>query len=407
MSQASARRRWLSPVNAVVLTQFMSSFADNLNFFIIIGLIKRQGFDNPDQYVTYIQIGFLAVYVLLAPIVGAFADRNAKSGVLLVGNMFKALAILLMMVGLHPALCYSILGIGAVIYSPAKYGILTELTNTDEQLLKANSKIEGTTILAILLGTVAGGILAEISDFAGLITCFGIYTASILLTFLIPKKEGNKKLQYGESAKEFLKDTATLFKNAQANFSLIGTGAFWLTAAVLRIALVAWLPANLGITDTDQQSYIIGVTAVGVVVGSIVMPKLIPVHKMYISYVYGFLMVLSVMITAFMHNLILTLIMLFLIGVFGGVFLIPMNTILQNVGKDLVGAGKTIAVQNLVENALTITGLFIYLFLTSKIDIQYAVVGMGAILLAFVLYLTTRLGAIKASIGRATGKMGE
>jgi len=392
---ARSPRRWLNPVNSVVLTQFMSAFSDNLNFFIIIGMLKRQGLENPDQAVTYIQIGFLAVFLILAPFVGSFADRNAKSGVLMVGNLFKAAAILLLIFGLHPIFCYAILGIGAVIYSPAKYGILTELTSTEEELLRANSKVEGTTILAILLGTVIGGFLAEYSDLLGLITCFVVYGLSFGLTFLIPKNPGNSQIQYMAAAKRFFQDTRTLFRHPQAQFSLIATGAFWLTAAVLRIALVAWIPANLGITNTDQQSMIIGSTAIGVVLGSVLMPKLIPVGKMYLSYYFGFLMVFCVLITAFMHNLILAVIMLFFIGVFGGIFLIPMNTILQTVGKDLVGAGKTIAVQNLVENSLTIIGLFIYLYLSTKVPIQAAVIGMGVILLVFILFLLPKLSMLR------------
>lgn len=388
-------RKFLSPVNAVVLTQFMSAFSDNLNFFIIIGMLKRQGLENPDQAVTYIQIGFLSVFLILAPFVGSFADRNAKSGVLLVGNLFKAAAILLLLFGVHPILCYAILGIGAVIYSPAKYGILTELTQTEDELLRANSKVEGTTILAILLGTVIGGLLAQYSDMLGLLTCFAVYAASLLLTLLIPKIPGNQQIRYMASAKQFLKDAGKLFRHPQAQFSLIATGAFWLTAAVLRIALVAWIPANLGIEDTDQQSLIIGCTAIGVVLGSIIMPKVIPAGKLYLSYYFGFLMVICVMITAFMHSVWLSVTMLFLIGVFGGIFLIPMNTILQHVGKDIVGAGKTIAVQNLVENSLTIIGLFIYLYLNTKVPIQLAVVGMGAILLLFILFLLTKLGTVK------------
>lgn len=394
-SSIQPRSKLLSPVNAVVLTQFMSAFSDNLNFFIIIGMLKRQGLENPDQAVTFIQIGFLAVFLILAPFVGSFADRNAKSRVLMVGNLFKAAAILLLIFGLHPILCYAILGVGAVIYSPAKYGILTELTTTEEELLRANSKVEGTTILAILLGTVVGGFLAEYSDLLGLIACFVVYGLSWLLTFKIPKISGNTQIQYMAAAKRFFQDTRTLFRHPQAQFSLVATGAFWLTAAVLRIALVAWIPANLGITNTDQQSLIIGSTAIGVVLGSILMPRIIPTSKMYLSYYFGFLMVLCVLVTAFMHNLVVSVVMLFLIGVFGGIFLIPMNTILQTVGKDIVGAGKTIAVQNLVENSLTIIGLFIYLYLNTKVPIQLAVVGMGVILLVFMLVLLPKLSALK------------
>lgn len=392
----SAKSKGMRPLNAVVWTQFLSSFADNLNFFIIVGMVNRQGFANPDAYVSYIQIAFLAAYVILAPIVGTFADKRAKSQVLLVGNLFKTAGILLLFTGLHPAVCYLVLGIGAVIYSPAKYGILTELTNTEDELLRANAKVEGTTILAILLGTVAGGLLAKESDLPGLIACLVVYSASIAMTFFVPARGGNRDVRYGASAVAFLRDVKVLFAHPAARFSLIGTGAFWLTASVLRIALIAWLPENLGITDTDQQSLIIGVCAIGVVFSAFVTPKLVPAGKLYSSYVYGFIMVTAVMVAAFSPNVWLTVVLMLIIGLFGGVFLIPLNTILQEVGKDLIGPGKTIAIQNFVENALNVSGLTVYLLLISAgTPINWSVVGMGTLLLLFVLYLATQVGLVK------------
>jgi LPLT family lysophospholipid transporter-like MFS transporter len=269
-------------------------------------------------------------------------------------------------------LCYLVLGVGAVVYSPAKYGILTELTSNEEELLRANAKVEGSTILAILLGTVAGGLLADISDLAGILVCLGLYVVSLLLTFTIPKKQGDSTIQYGPSAKAFFQDMKQLFANPMARFSLISTGAFWLNASVLRIALIAWMPVNLGITNTTQQSMILGVTAIGVVVSSLVIPKLVPPGKLYRAYVYGYVMVGAVIVTAFLHNLLLSLIKLLVIGLSGGVFLIPMNTMLQEEGKKLIGSGKTIAIQNFVENSLTVTGLVFFMLLNIiKIPIDY------------------------------------
>jgi LPLT family lysophospholipid transporter-like MFS transporter len=383
-------------LNSLYITQFLSAFADNLNFFIIIGILAHKGVSNPESTITNIQIGFLLGYVILAPIVGAFADRHAKSRVLLYGSIFKSAGIVLLMLGVPPVLCYLVLGVGAVVYSPAKYGILTELTSNEEELLRANAKVEGSTILAILLGTVAGGLLADISDLAGILVCLGLYVVSLLLTFTIPKKQGDSTIQYGPSAKAFFQDMKQLFANPMARFSLISTGAFWLNASVLRIALIAWMPVNLGITNTTQQSMILGVTAIGVVVSSLVIPKLVPPGKLYRAYVYGYVMVGAVIVTAFLHNLLLSLMMLLVIGLSGGVFLIPMNTMLQEEGKKLIGSGKTIAIQNFVENSLTVTGLAFFMLLNIiKIPIDYSVIIMGCSLLLFIIYIHSQLAGVK------------
>jgi LPLT family lysophospholipid transporter-like MFS transporter len=320
--------------------------------------------------------------------------------VLLLGNILKAIGIAMLLLGLPPALCYLFVGVGAVVYSPGKYGILTELTSSESELLRANAKVEGSTILAILLGTVAGGFLAQNSDLPAILTCLGIYLLSLLMTFIIPARKGDSSLRYGIEAMKFLRNCGVLFRNPRARFSLIGTGSFWLTAAVLRIALIAWLPLNLGITDTDQQSMIIGVTALGVVASAFVTPRWVPAGRLHKAFYFGLLMVITVMVAAFTQVLWLTVTLLFFTGLFGGTFVIPLNTMLQEEGKNLIGAGKTIAVQNFVENALTVTGLFIYLTLSEmNVPVNSSVVGIGLILLLFILFLATQLGRIKGTSG--------
>ncbi|TJY42193.1 lysophospholipid transporter LplT [Cohnella pontilimi] len=401
MSQGS---KWISPINAVVLTQFLSSFADNLNFFLIVGLVNRQGVEHPSGVVTYIQIAFLLAYVVLAPVVGAFADKKSKSRVLMIGNLIKGAGIALLLFGLPPALCYLFVGVGAVVYSPAKYGILAELTSNESELLSANAKIEGTTILAILLGTVAGGILAQNSDLPAILCCLGVYLLSLLLTFAVPVRGGDATLRYGESAKRFLLDVRALFRIRRARFSLIGTSAFWLTASVLRIALVDWLPANFGISDTQQQSMIIGVTAIGVVLSAALTPRLVPEGKLYNAFYYGFFMVVCVMAATLTHSVWVMVGLLFCVGVLGGIFLIPLNTMLQEEGKEVIGSGKTIAVQNLVENSLTVMGLTVYLAMTElRVSVNLSVIGIGVILLLFILYLATQVGRVKA-VSEATNR---
>ncbi|REE88698.1 LPLT family lysophospholipid transporter-like MFS transporter [Paenibacillus taihuensis] len=401
-------KRLLSPLNTVVLTQFLSAFADNLNFFLIVGMVKRQGAADPDIAINYIQIAFLCAYVVLAPIVGAFADKKAKSHVLLLGNILKAIGIAMLLFGLPPALCYVFVGIGAVVYSPGKYGILTELTTTEDELLRANAKVEGSTILAILLGTVAGGFLAENSDMPAILTCLGVYLLSLFMTFIIPAKQGNNSLRYGPEAMQFLRDFALLFRNPRARFSLIGTGSFWLTAAVLRIALIAWLPLNLGIEDTDQQSMMIGITAIGVVFSAFLTPRFVPAGKLHRAFYFGLFMVASVIVASMTYVLWLTIILLFLIGVFGGIFVIPLNTMLQEEGKELIGSGKTIAVQNFSENILTVSGLFIYLTLSQmNVSVNGSVIGIGLVLLMFILFLATQLSGIRGKGEQAASKLQE
>lgn len=393
---AVAGSGWSSPLGSLYVTQFLSAFADNAIFFVILASIKSRGVAGAEAYMAGVQAAFLLAYVLLAPLVGAFADKHAKSRVLLVGNAVKIGGVALLFLGAHPALGYAVVGIGAVIYSPAKYGILTELTFTSEDLLRANARIEGYTILAILTGFVAGGLLAEWSVPLGLAACFLFYAVSLALTFRIPSRSGNRNLRYAEEARAFFRHVRSLFANPVGGFSLLGTGMFWMTASVLRIAFLAWLPVYVGITSEGQQSIIVGLTAIGIVAGSLVTPKLVPPRKFYRSSLYGLAMAAVILLAAYTTYLPATIALLLLIGFCGGIFIIPMNAALQEVGKTTVGAGKTIAIQNFVENSLMLAGLGLFkALLFVQLPLNALIAAIGLLLLASVLYLFTRIRHVK------------
>jgi LPLT family lysophospholipid transporter-like MFS transporter len=143
---------------AVLSAQFLSAMADNALLFGALALLKSEHY--PDWAAPLLQEFFVGAFILLAPFAGPFADSVPKGRVMLISNGLKLAGVLGMWAGLNPFLAYGLVGIGAAAYSPAKYGILSELTSAD-QLVKANSLIESSTIAAILVGAIAGGMLAD------------------------------------------------------------------------------------------------------------------------------------------------------------------------------------------------------------------------------------------------------
>ncbi|HAK74344.1 MAG TPA: lysophospholipid transporter LplT, partial [Sporomusaceae bacterium] len=220
----------LSPLKALFTAQFLSAFVDNMILFIVLAIIKRDVY--PDYYLPFVQTTFLASYILLSPWVGRFADRKPKSNVLIIGNIMKASGALLLLLHGNPALSYAIVGLGAVIYSPAKYGILPFLTRGEQELLRANSALESYTILAILTGSIVGGILSDISISLSLAACLVLYALSIVINTFIPKNPGNRSIRYQNAITEFGIDCVTLLRNRQSHYSLVGSGSFWLASAV-------------------------------------------------------------------------------------------------------------------------------------------------------------------------------
>ncbi|HEY9182968.1 MAG TPA: MFS transporter, partial [Gammaproteobacteria bacterium] len=151
----------------LLAAQFLTAFADNAILFTAIAML----FESPrgDWYVPALQSSFLVAFVVLAPWVGTFADRRPKPHVLMLGNVLKAAGAGLMFVGVEPMAAYALVGAGAAVYGPAKYGILPELVGT-ARLVRANGWIEGSTIVAIVLGSAVGSRVADHSASYALFT---------------------------------------------------------------------------------------------------------------------------------------------------------------------------------------------------------------------------------------------
>jgi len=386
--------KWrLQPLQALYLTQFLSAFADNMILFVIANLLRENGFS--PALLALVSIAFFLPYIVLAPLAGPFADKHPKSVVLVMGNLIKLLGVLLLLVIDHSSilllmLSYFTVGVGAVVYSPAKYGILPELATTGDELFRANARIEAYTIIAILTGIGGGGAIASATPtLVSSAICLVLYGCSVLMTFWIPRIHGNSAIRYGQEARLFFHNVGRLMKNPETSFSLIGTGSFWMSSAVLRVAVLAWIPVSLGIDpDSFSVSLILATTSFGIIAGAFLAPRLIPLHQFYRSILYGFVMFLLILLFPWFHLTAIAILFLLLVGFMGGVFIVPMNTILQEEGKKMVGSGQTIAIQNFLENTLMAVGSGIYYTIVYLgVSISGAIVVQGVLLLLFLLYL--------------------
>jgi len=375
-----------SPIRALLFAQFLSAFVDNMIFVIAWAIIIRDQY--PGYYLPLVQSMFFGVYIILSPWVGRLADKEPKAKVLIIGNMLKTLGVILLAVHVDPAVSYAVVGVGAVVYSPAKYGILPFLVRGEDELLRANSSLESYTIVAILTGSVAGGYLSDISIVLALGVCVLLYALSIAINTYIPQDPGNRSMAYRHALQEFFADTSALLKMPQSHYSLWGTGSFWMTSSVLRLIIFAWLPVTLGIHSGTKISMIIAVTGVGIALGAMITPFFISMKTYTRTAWFGLAMAMCVFAFTLINTMPFTILFLFLIGCFGGIFIVPMNACLQQVGHTTVGAGKTIAVQNFVENSMSFAGVGIYTIATGAgVSVNVSVAVAGTVLLLFVTYL--------------------
>lgn len=366
---------------AVLTAQFLSALADNALLFAAIALLLSHS--APSWQIPMLQEFFVVAFILLAPFVGPFADGFSKGRVMLIANMLKFIGASTMLLGVNPLLSYGLVGIGAAAYSPAKYGILSELVS-EKDLVKANGMMEGSTIVAILLGAVLGGMLADNSVNLALMTVCGCYLTAAFANTLIPRLPAFKQDQtfaLYPLVSNFIHALKTLFGNRDARLSLLGTSVFWGAGSTLRLLLVAWVPVALHISDLSMPANMSGAVAIGIAVGAALAASTISLSN--INRVLPVGMAIGLLIMAFAHvsDLYIALGFLILIGVTGGFYVVPLNALLQERGHETVGAGNAVAVQNFFENCtmLTLVGLYVVMEKNGLPVIQTATI-FGAVI---------------------------
>lgn len=335
---------------AVLIAQFISALADNALLFAAIALLKSQLV--AEWQIPLLQEFFVMAFIVLAPFVGPFADTLPKGRVMLIANSMKFIGAASMLAGLHPLIAYGMVGIGAAAYSPAKYGILSELV-TPDKLVKANSMMEGSTIVAILLGAVIGGLLADRSVPGALTLITICYLLAMVANLFIPRLAPAHPLAHFSPRiliKDFIFALTTLFCDADARLSLLGTSIFWGTGATLRFLLVAWVPVALLMTDLSTAANLSGAVAIGIAIGAFGAAKSVTLQTVNRALPAGILIGALIMAFAHINDLYIAIAMLIIIGACGGFYVVPLNAMLQDRGHATVGSGHAIAVQNFCEN---------------------------------------------------------
>lgn len=367
---------------SVLASQFLSALADNALLFAAIALLKSQ--HAPEWQMPLLQEAFVVAFILLAPFVGPFADSIPKGRAMLLANIMKLLGAATMLAGAHPLLAYNLVGVGAAAYSPAKYGILSELVGP-AKLIKANSLMEGSTIVAILLGAVMGGLLADWSVHGALtaiVACYLLATLSNLLIPRLPPAHPVQTLSPIVLIRDFLGAMRTLLRNRDASFSLLGTSVFWGSGSTLRFLLVAWVPVALLIENNHVPANLSGVVAIGIALGAAAAAKFVTLNSVNRALPAGIAIGLLIMMFTHVTSMPSAVVMLVLVGACGGFYVVPLNALLQERGHESVGAGHAVAVQNFFENLSMLLMVGFYVLMTkSGVNVISAATGFGVLVL--------------------------
>ncbi len=380
----------------IMAAQFFSSLADNALLIAAIALLIEM--QAPDWMKPLLKLFFTVSYVVLAPFVGAFADSMPKGKVMFLTNLIKVVGCALMFLAIHPLLAYAVVGFGAAAYSPAKYGILTELL-PPEKLVAANGWIEGTTVASIILGTVLGGALISphVSSFmlgfdlpmidsgidtpaeSAILIIGLVYLVAAAFNRRIPDTGARYEHQTRNPVKqvrEFAHCLVVLWRDKLGQISLAVTTLFWGAGATLQFIVLDWAKSALHL-PLSKAAILQGVVAVGISVGAVVAARMIRLRDSVRVLPVGVAMGLIVPLMTLVSSEIVAFPLLIIIGGLAGFFVVPMNALLQHRGHVLMSAGHSIAVQNFNENLNILLMLGLYALLIR------AELGVNAIIILF------------------------
>jgi LPLT family lysophospholipid transporter-like MFS transporter len=386
----------------IMAAQFFSSLADNALLVASIALLMQA--ESPPWLTPYLKFFFVVSYVVLAPYVGAFADRLPKGLVMLIANTVKIVGCVIMLRETHPLAAYALVGLGAATYSPAKYGILTEYL-PHSKLVVANGWIEGLTVASIILGTVLGGVLIndEVArrllafDFpfvdtgvdtppeAAISVIGSVYLLAAFFNLYIPRTGvALKPLPRHPiaSLRDFAGCVATLWKDRLGQISLAVTTLFWGAGATLQFIVIEWSRVALGY-DLSRAAILQGVCALGIASGALLAAIRVRLDHSVRVIPLGIAMGLIVILMDWVNTVWLAVPLIVLIGLLAGLFVVPMNALLQHRGHHLVGAGRSIAVQNFNENASVLVMIAAYsAFIALGVPIVWVIALFGAFVAA-------------------------
>ncbi|NUU00082.1 lysophospholipid transporter LplT [Herbaspirillum robiniae] len=393
----------------IMAAQFFSSLADNALLIAAIALLAEM--HSPAWMTPLLKLFFVLSYVLLAAFVGAFADAFPKGKVMLITNMIKIVGCGMMFFTVHPLLAYAVVGFGAAAYSPAKYGILTELL-PPEKLVAANGWIEGLTVGSIIMGTVLGGALVN-PHIASMILSFDfplfdlpidtpteaalciislIYIVAALFNLSIPDTGARYEHQQRNPIRliiDFAGCFSTLWKDKLGQISLAVTTLFWGAGATLQFIVLKWAEKSLHM-PLDRAAILQGIVAVGVALGAMAAARFVPLKKSLSVMPLGIIMGIVVMLMTTTTSVWVAYPLLVIIGALSGYFVVPMNALLQHRGHVLMSAGHSIAVQNFNENLSVLTMLVLYAFMVRmNLDVNTVILIFGTFV-AGIMYLIMR-----------------
>ena len=363
--------------------QFASGLADNALLILGIYFLTEQGY--PGWWAPLLKFSLTLAYVILASVVGPVADAFYKNRLMAVMNALKMVGVLVLLSGAHPVFAFALIGLGASVYAPSKYGLVTESV-PPRLLVRANAWLEVSVVLSVILGIALGGALTGLTE-AGVgdavmavyapLTSFAVVTqtwpamtlivgvygvAAVLNLGLKPLQQGVVLVPMTWQSMRlstFWKTNQKLWRDPLGGVSLYVTTLYWGVGAVMQFAVLVWAQETLSLT-LKSGAYLQALVALGVITGAFLAGRQFKLHSARQALPWGLLLAVLLPVIVLVTNIWLAIALLLCVGVSGGMLLVPMNALLQHRGMQVLTAGRSIAVQGFNENLSVMVMLAAY-----------------------------------------------
>jgi len=400
----------------LIAAQFASALADNALLLLVIAVLQVKGY--AAFWIPLLKVMFTLSYVLSGPWVGAWSDSLPKQRVMMMANGLKFIACAALLCGLDPVVAFAITGLGAAIYAPAKYGLITELVDS-KQLVHANAWIEVTAICAALFGVMLGGAgiteswlnSAAYASIANLLPVTQTYAVSIAAICLIYLSSALLNVYIPDSGKRyaanhwhvkavwqsFCKDQRSLWRDPLGGISLSVTSLFWGVGACMQLLVLAWGQAMLDLS-LSQAAYLQASTAIGVMAGAVLAARCVSLQAAPRVLVAGLALGLALPLMLFVSHWHGALLLTLSLGMLSGFFVVPMNALLQARGVQLLSAGRSISVQNTCENSSILLMLCAYSVLVyMQFPVQHLILALAALIITGMAYTLWRYRRLRSN----------
>jgi len=375
--------------------QFLGVINDNAFKFLIVFLfIHLKGVTHSNEILFWVGVIYVVPFLLFSSVAGVLADRFSKQRLIV---FFKFTEVLIMGLGIIAFFfqvewaSYTLLfllSLQSAFFSPPKYSIIPELISSVRGIAKANGSITSFTYLGIIFGTFLASFLTQVTKrhFA-LTACvctviaIGGFVSSLFIPYTEPKRSKRiiSPLFFSEIYRN-LKHAKTIPYLLSA---ILGSSSFLFIGAYFQLNVVPYAIQTLHM-DEVGGGYLFLLTAVGIACGALLAGRLLSKRiEVGLSCLSGMMLALAFFIFSFLTHLFPILVMLFLIGVCGGLYIVPLNSYVQTYSPDQ-NRGQIVAASNFLSFSGVLFAPMILYFFGNYLGFSAA---QGFMLTSFLIFL--------------------